>query len=355
MRLTISRSALKQALRRLLLLSVLAGVTSAAPLAASPLAVYEGKDRQQRLIAGAKIEGSLNLYTVMGLEQMTVIVEAFEKKYGVKVNLWRASSENVVRRVITEAQAGRFEVDVVETGGPELEALHREKLLQQVKSPHFSALIAQALPAHGEWAGARVNIFVQAYNTEKIRADELPKSYQDLLSPRWKGRLGVEAANLDWFATLIKELGEEQGLQLFKSLVATNGLSVRKGHPILVGLVASGEIPLALATYGYFVDRLKKEKSAPVEWFLLPPAIVRVTGVAVPQKAPHPNAALLFYDFMLSEAQPLLAKMDITPASKKLMPQVGVALKFVDPAAMLDEAKKWQDLYDQIIVRQTAK
>ena len=320
--------------------------------AAADIAVYDGADRQQLLIAGAKKEGQLHLYAVMGLEQMQVIAAAFEKKYGVKVNIWRASSENILSRVVTEARAGRFEADVVETGGPELEALHREKLLRPVRSPHVKDLIPQAVPAHGEWIGARINIFVQAYNTEKVRAQELPKSYDDLLDPRWKGRLGIEAANLDWFATLVKDLGEERGLQFFKQLVATNGLSVRKGHPTLVSLVASGEIPLALATYGYFIDKLKKEKSAPIDSFLLAPAIVRVTGVGLPKQTPHPHAAVLFYDFMLSDAQPLLLTLDITPAQKKLLPAVSVPLKFVDPAAVLDENQKWQKLYDQIIVHQ---
>ena len=318
--------------------------------------LYQGADRAQRLIAGAQKEGAINLYCVMGLEQMSVITQAFEKKYGVKVNIWRSSSENVLQRAITEAQGKRFDVDLLETGGPELEALHREKLLQQIKSPYFQELIPQAIPSHQEWVGNRINIFVQAYNTNKVKKEELPKTYQELLDPKWKGRLGVEAANLDWFSTLVRELGEEKGLQLFKDIVAANGLSVRKGHPILVSLVASGEIPLALATYSYFVDKLKKEKAAPIDWFIIPPAIVRVTGVGVARKAPHPYAALLFYDFMLSDAQPILLELGITPASKKLKTYPdNLPMKFVDPAIFLNEQAKWTELYERIIVKQGAK
>ncbi len=312
---------------------------------------YQGKDRAQRVLAGAKKEGAINLYCVMGLEQMNPIAQAFEKKYGIKVNLWRSSSENVLQRAITESQGGRFDADVLEIGGPELEALHREKLLQQIKSPYFQELIPQAIPPHQEWVGSRINVFVHAYNTAKVKKEELPKTYEDLLDPKWKGRLGVEAANLDWFSTLVRELGEEKGLRLFKDMVAANGLSVRKGHPVLVSLVASGEIPLALATYSYFVDKLKKEKAAPIDWFVMAPAIVRVTGVGVAKKAPHPYAALLFYDFMLSAAQPLLLEFGITPANKKLNAYFNsLPMKFVDVAAFLDEQTKWTQLYDQIVV-----
>ncbi len=152
---------------------------------------YQGKDRAQRVLAGAKKEGAINLYCVMGLEQMNPIAQAFEKKYGIKVNLWRSSSENVLQRAITESQGGRFDADVLEIGGPELEALHREKLLQQIKSPYFQELIPQAIPPHQEWVGSRINVFVHAYNTAKVKKEELPKTYEYLLDPKWKGRLGV--------------------------------------------------------------------------------------------------------------------------------------------------------------------
>lgn len=321
-------------------------------LTAPGVYLYAGADRTQRLIDGAKKEGSLNLYCAMGQEQMSVLAQAFEKKYGVKVNVWRSSSENVLKRAITEAQGKRFDVDVLEIGAPELEALHREKILQRVKSPYFSDLIPEVIPAHQEWVGNRINIFVHAYNTNKVQKSELPKTYRDLLDPKWKGRLSVEAANLDWFGALMREMGEEKGLQLFREIAAKNDVSVRKGHPAMVSLVASGEIPLALATYGYFVDALKKDKGAPIDWFITPPAIVRVTGVGIAKQAPHPHAAMLFYDFMLSDAQPLLAKFHITPASKQLaaIPD-RIPVKFVDPSTFLDEQTKWTELYEQIFGR----
>ena len=161
------------------------------------------------------------------------VTAAFEKKYGVKVRVWRGSSENVVQRSVTEARGGRYDADVFETGGAAMESLHREKLLQEVKSPRLAELNPAALTAHGEWTGTRYNVFVAAYNTKLVKKDELPKSYDDLLDPRWKGKLGIEADDTDWFGAVIDQLGEERGLKLFRDIVATNGISVRKGHTLL--------------------------------------------------------------------------------------------------------------------------
>ena len=192
-------------------------------------ALYEGVDREQRLTQGARVENALTVYTSLTVEDITELAAAFEKKYAIKVKFWRASSEKIVQRIVTETRAGRFDFDVVETNGPELETLHREQLLQKAFSPHFADLIPQAILPHREWVGTRLNMFVQIYNTKLVKKEDFPKSYQDLLDPKWKGRLGIEAEDLDWFGTVVKDLGEEKGLKLFREIVATNGISVRKG------------------------------------------------------------------------------------------------------------------------------
>jgi hypothetical protein len=126
-------------------------------------------------------------------------------------------------------------------------------------------LIPQAITPHREWIATRLNIFTQAYNTNLVKKEELPKTYHDLLDPKWKGKLGIEAEDLDWFAVVIRQLGEEKGLKLFRDIVASNGLSVRKGHTLLTNLVASGEVPFALTVYGYKAEQLKN-KGAPIDW-----------------------------------------------------------------------------------------
>ena len=309
----------------------------------------KGNDRSERLLAKARMEGVLNLYATMGQEQISVLVAEFEKKYGIKVNIWRANSESVLRRAVTEAKGARFEVDVIESNGFELESLHLEQLSQAIDTPFAAQMIAEALPAHREWIGNRANLFVFAYNSQKVHRDELPKTYADLLDPRWKGRLAAEADNVDWFFTVGRELGEERAVKLFSDIARSNGLQLRKGHPLLASLTASGEVTAVTATYNYFIDKLRKEKSAPVAWVAVAPAIARISGVALSRRAPHPYAAVLFIDFMLSDAQRMLPAMDLIPASRaeKGLP-AGIDWKFVDPAELVKQSEKWSRLYQQV-------
>jgi iron(III) transport system substrate-binding protein len=299
----------------------------------------------------ARKEGEVMLYTSLVPEDLTPLAAAFEKRYGVKLKTWRANSEKVLARAVTEMRAGRSDADVVETNGPQMESLYREKGLLPLRSAHQKDLMPQALRPHGHWVGTRINMFVQSYNTKLVKKDELPKSYADLTNPRWKGRLGIEAEDEDWFAMVVKELGEEAGLRTFREIVRVNGLSVRRGHTLLAGLVASGEIPLALTTYSHGAEKMK-HKGAPVEWFAIAPAIGRANGVGILKNAPHPHAAALFVDFILSpEAQAILQKGGYVPANLKVADRAQkLPLKFVDPAVILDEDAKWKKLWAEIIL-----
>jgi iron(III) transport system substrate-binding protein len=326
-------------------------LAQAGPSSTADIAAYAGPDRAEKLIAGAKKEGTVTVYTSANVDDMAVVTSAFEKKYGVKVRVWRGSSENVVQRGVTEARGGRFDADVFETGGAAMESLHREKLLQEVKSPSFADLEPAALTAHGEWTGTRYNVFVAAYNTKLIKKDDLPKSYDDLLDPKWKGKLGIEVDDSDWFGAVIDQLGEEPGLKLFRNIVATNGISVRKGHTLLANLIISGEVPLALTTYAYRAVQLKNS-GAPVDWFAIPPTIARFEGAGVARRAAHPNAALLFFDFMLTDAQELLRNRAYFPASRKVKPLTeGISVTFLDAARNLDENQKWSKFYRDTIIK----
>jgi len=316
---------------------------------AADVGLYAGPDRLQKLIEGAKKEKELNIYTSAQSDDMGALVSAYEKKYGVKVSVWRASSEKVLQRAIAEARANRNTVDLLETNGPELESLHREQVLQQVKSPHHADLIAPAIRPHGEWVGTRLNVFVHAYNTKAVKKEDLPKSWEDLLNPKWKGKLGIEAEDSDWLAGLLGDIGEAKGTKLFKEIVAKNGMSVRKGHTLLAQLVVSGEVPFALTVYNYKAEQFKRQ-GAPIDWFSIGTAIARPNGAAVARRAPHPHAAVLFYDFEISEeGQKILAQRDFVPTNKKIdTPLNKLPLKFVDARVTLDEYDKWVKLYEEI-------
>jgi iron(III) transport system substrate-binding protein len=313
------------------------------------LAQYTGADREQRLVEGAKKEGALNIYTSAQGDDIGAVVAGYEKKYGVKVNMWRAGSEKVLQRAVTEARGNRFTVDIIETNGPELESMSREKILIPIKSPHLASIMPQAIRPHGDWVGTRLNVFVQAYNTKLVKKEELPKTWDDLKDPRWKGRLGIEAEDQDWLAGVIAEIGEAKGIKLFKDIVATNGVSVRKGHTLLTQLVVSGEIPLAMTVYNYKAQQLK-EKGAPIDWFSIGKPIARPNGVAVAKQAPNPHAAVLFYDYEISEeGQKILAGRDFVPTNTKVETAFSkVPMKFVDARMMLDEYQKWNKLYEEL-------
>ncbi|MGE3840185.1 MAG: ABC transporter substrate-binding protein [Vicinamibacterales bacterium] len=162
----------------------LSGMAQVKPGAtATDVAVYAGADRMQKLIDGARKEGAITIYTSAQAEDLGAVVSAFERKYGIKATLWRASSENVLNRAIQEARAGRNTMDIVETNGPELESLHREKVLQAVRSPYLADLIAPAIQPHGEWVGTRLNVFVQAYNTRLVKKTDLPRTWEEFAQP----------------------------------------------------------------------------------------------------------------------------------------------------------------------------
>jgi iron(III) transport system substrate-binding protein len=327
------------------------GSVSAQQRADVPLAMYDGADREQRLLAGARKEGSVMFYTSLNEQNMTYLVNAFEKKYGIKVRTWRSNADRVLQRMLTEFQAGRFDVDVVHPGSGELEVLHREKVLVQVNSPHHKNLLAAALPSHREWAPTFLSVWVQAYNTKAVRKEDLPKTYEDLLNPKWKGRLGIEAGNDDWFGKLVTEMGEQKGVKLFRDLVATNGLSVRKGHTLLNNLVISGEVPFAVTMYNYLPEEAKK-KGAPIDWIALDPVIARANGIGVARRAPRPHAALLFYDFLISEeGQKLLADREYVPASRDVKWPLKANIKVIEPGQALDQSEKWQKLFQEIVLK----
>ena len=337
------------------LIPLLAALAAALPsFAQEPsLLQYGGPDRALKLIAAAQKEGSFALYTSFAEKDLPILIVPFEKKYGVKVKIWRSGSEKVLQRTLAEAAARRHEVDAIHSSALEMETLHREKILQPVTSPYSTELIAGALRTHGEWIATYLSVWVQAYNTNLVKKEDLPGTFQDLLDPKWKGRLGIEANVPEWYSTVVLHMGEERGIRFFRDLVERNGISVRTGHSLLNNMVVAGEVPLALTVY-HFMAEAAKRKGAATDWFVLEPAVARMSGIGIARRAPHPNAALLFYDFMLGEGQAILVQGNYVPTNHKADSSTAkTRLKFVDPAAMLDESAKWERLYAEIITRQS--
>jgi iron(III) transport system substrate-binding protein len=305
-----------------------------------------------RIEAQAKKEGALTLYTTIAEKDLPTLVKPFEAKYGVKVTVWRAGTSNVLQRALQETSAKKYDVDVIHIGSPEMEALAREQVLLPITSPVQNDLQPGSVPAHRQWAATLLSVWVQAYNTKLVNKASLPRTYRDLLDPKWKGKLGVEGKDEDWFASVVDVMGGgETGLKFFRDLVATNGLSVRQGHTLLNNLVISGEVPLALNIYNYMPEQARK-KGAPIDWFAIEPAIARSNGVGVSRHAPHPNAAMLFYEYLLGDAQQYFVSMDYVPSNTKVAsPLKGIKIVQTSPARSLDESDRWGALFQNIVAR----
>jgi len=313
---------------------------------------FVAKASAQASPAAARKEGTLTLYTTIAEKDLATLTKPFEAKYGVKVVVWRAGTDKVLQRSIAEARAKRYDVDVIHFGSPEMEALSREKILLPVTSPVHKDLQPGSVPPHREWAATLLSVWVQEYNTKRLKKTDLPKTYKDLLDPRWKGKLGIETKDSDWFASVVDVMGGgETGVKFFRDLAAGNGLSLRQGHTLLNNMVISGEVPLALNQYNYMPEQAKK-KGAPIDWFVLEPAIARSNAVGVARHAPHPNAALLFYEYLLGEGQQYFVNMDYVPTNTKVpSPFKGVKIVQISPARSLDESEKWTDLFESTVIR----
>lgn len=284
-------------------------------------------------IEAARREGTLTLYTSLAPTESQPLADAFEKKHGVKVQLWRALSAEVVQRTVTEARARRYTVDVIETNGPEMEMIAREQLLA------------------GTWSPDRLNLFVVGYNTSKVKRAEIPATYEGFTDPKWKGRIALEATDSEWMATLIKTMPGGKGMELMRRLAALQP-SLRKGHVLLASLVAAGDVPVGLAMYNSNVETLKR-KGAPIDYVPVQPVVARPQGIGVAKNAPHPNAARLFSEYVLSpEGQQLFESMGRVPAS----PAVKSALNnfpfvLIDPVTVLDESAKWEQVWNDLFLR----
>ena len=319
--------------------------------AARDLYLYRGADRMPRLVEAARKEGQVVLYSTMTVPDGKAFASAFEKKYGVRVTHWRGSAEKIVHRAIAESRANRTEGDVFEVSASRMEALRREGLLEEFYSPGFADLSPSAFARnHRQYVADRFAFFVLGYNTNLVKPGEVPSTYDDLLNPRWNGRLAVEATDSAWLAALVKSMGEERGMAYAKKLAAMKP-EVRSGHILGAQLVASGEIPMLVTAYNNNMETLKR-KGAPVEWKALQPAFGQASAIGIAKNAPHPHAALLFTDFVLSrEGQELLKTLNRVPTSTAVdSPLNKFAHEIVDPAVVLDEGEKWDRIWSNLFL-----
>jgi iron(III) transport system substrate-binding protein len=266
------------------------------------------------------------------------------------VTVWRGLSDGVVQRVVNEARAKRHVVDVIETNGPEMEMLAREKVLSEFHSPHIADLPQGMIPKHRMWIPDRVNFFVVAFNTQKVKREDLPKHYEGFTEAKWKGRIAIESTDAEWMGGLVNALGEQRGMTFFKKL-AEQKPDVRKGHILLAQMVAAGETDVGLTIYNANAQSLK-QRGAPIDWAPIEPTLARPQGVGVARMAAHPHAAALFADFILSpDAQALLNSMGRPPANQKVKSNLNnFNYVLTEPGIVVDEAEKWNQHWNRLFL-----
>jgi len=255
---------------------------------------------QDGIIEGAKKEGALVVYTSMSVDQAQRILDVFKARYPfLKTTMFRAVGERLLTKIMTEAQAGKYDFDAVQSAESQAYFLKKKNLLQKYVSPETKNIQKPFFDPEGYWAAVYIMPNVIAYNTRMIKRNEVPKTDEDLLNPKWKGKMGMDHTKPEWFAWKLKRMGEEKGLAYMKKLGAQE-FRLYAGLSVVTNLLAAGEFPLVLNTYLHNVEDIKR-KGAPVDWIVQDPVFTKFQPLGIGSKAQHPNAAKLFTDFMLSE------------------------------------------------------
>lgn len=262
----------------------------------------------------AKQEGRVVFYTSWGPSDADYVVKGFEKKYSfIKVEPVRASSERTLTRLLSEQRANKFLGDVVAVSGIQSGILKEKGSLDRYQSSEAANFPADWRDPDGFGIGLHQTIYVIGYNTKLVSHDAVPKNYEDLFHPRWKGQLGWDTEEYYLFGALIKARGKDKGLEFWRRL-AEQQVNFRKGYTLISELVSAGEFPVAVSLYQHRVDEYA-EKGAPLQWVAPNPLVGGDPNkISLLKNAPRPNAAKVFIDFMLSaEGQKLLQDKGRSP------------------------------------------
>ena len=290
----------------------------AAPQTVAEIANYAGADRQQMLEAGARREGTLMLYATG--TQIQPLLDRFSQRYPfVKVAMPRASSADVTRKVIEEYGAGLYQVDAYELSSYGLVVLREQGLLQPFTSPELADFEQNTIEPGRHWVSVRESYLGIGYNTQKISPEAAPKSYQDLLDSKWKGKMAISGSlstSANWVGAMVLALGTDYVRKLGLQDIRVYELTGRA----LANLTIAGEVPLSPTTYNSHVEA-SRAQGAPIAWNVPGPVPVTDTSVALALKAPHPNAAMLLIDFLMSkEGQAIYRDLGYAPSRNGMAP-----------------------------------
>jgi iron(III) transport system substrate-binding protein len=264
-------------------------------------AALSGAQRKAFLEEGAKREGEIVFYTSLSLTDYPKILPHFEKSYPfIKTNTYRSTPSGVFTRVDTEARAGRHAVDVVGSASVEMWQLKQRKLSTAYLSPEQKALPPGSRDGDGYWQAFEITPLITAFNTKQVAAAEAPRTYQDLLNPKWKGRISLGTEEYTWFNILLEAMVQKKGAEYMQALAKQDLQMPGSSSVMRVQLMLAGESAISLAARGRRVTEYKQQ-GAPIDFRIMDPYGGEPNFVALMQRSAHPHAALLFIDWILSE------------------------------------------------------
>jgi iron(III) transport system substrate-binding protein len=332
-------------------------LTASAPMSVSQLALYQGADRETLLIQGAKKEGQIVFYN--SHTWFKAVAQEFEKKYPfIKVAEWRADGADVMKRVIEESQAGRFLADVVESTAGNIGGIQSHGLLQEHRSPELrffdDDVMMKGKNGVYYWADRETYISL-GFNTNHIPAAEAPKRLNDLLDPKWKGKMSLAggATAARWVGAVIEMAGRE-----FIEKLSGQDVNVHKlSGAALANLVVTGEVPMSPTIFDSNIF-VAKSKGAAVEWRPVDPVVANVGYSGLVAKAPHPHAALLFLDYIHSkEGQQFIVKGGLSSPRDDVESLVDQKFKktYFEAKYSVEEYEKkvseWEGLIQKFLMR----
>jgi iron(III) transport system substrate-binding protein len=272
-----------------------------------------------KLIEGAKKEGEVVWYTTTALEVSKKFGDEFQRKYPfIRVNIFRTNNSPLVARVLSEARAGRHLWDLVGGGGELYTPIMERKLFAQYRSPETKALESDLYDKNSYWTAYTASTYVLGFNTTQVKKESVPKTYEALLDPKWKGRKIAVDTSGGMLHALSEVWGKEKTIAYFKQLAAQEAVA-QEGNTLRAQLIAAGEYPVGFVlAHG---TQLLTARGAPTDWIALEPAVMRIIILALAAKTPHPNAARLFYDYAISkEGQEILKSFNRVPIRNDVDP-----------------------------------
>ena len=323
------------------------------------IAMMKPAERQKILVEGAKKEGRLMWYTTLIVDQVVrPVKEAFEKEYPfIQLEFYRGNAENVIRKVLAEYQAKRYDVDIVDGSLPPVMG-KRAGFMQRFYSPYLAEYPAEMKDPQGFWASTNLYFLTLGYNSRMVKPNEVPKTNEDLLNPRWKGQMMWSTSRGSgaplFIGNVLLTMGQEAGKAYLQKLKGQNIAKTTASNRQVLDLVIAGEYPIALHMFNHHAY-ISKRAGAPVDWYPIEPVTATIHTIGLTKNAAHPYATMLFLDFVLSEkGQKVYQQASYLPAHPKV-PAIQVDLKpdwgrfkkalYMNADILLDKGNEWADYF----------